>query len=74
MGYQTLNELFEDGYLSGIADIYRLPSRLSEELSGNVSNPKALHNKKGWGEKSVRNLLESIEKRKALPFSKYSNF
>ena len=72
LGYQTLNELVEDGYLTSIADIYRLPSRLSDELNGNISSPQTLHTKKGWGEKSVRNLIENIEKRRSISLSKYS--
>jgi len=54
LGEKVITELYNDGYLSTIADIFTLKEHTLE-----------LMNKEGFGQKSVENLLSAIETSKA---------
>jgi len=51
LGKERIKELLDLGYITDIASLYRLDDRAQE-----------LENRKGWGEKSVKKLLDEIEK------------
>jgi len=59
IGAESVEELHTAGLLRSVADIYRL-HRHADRL-------KAMP---GWGEKSVRQLLEGIEKRREIPLER----
>lgn len=59
LGEKIVTELFNDGFLHSIADIFRLDRHYS-----------TLIQKEGYGEKSVQKLLEAIEKSKQNPLDK----
>lgn len=59
LGEKIVTELFNDGFLHSIADIFRLDKHYS-----------TLIQKEGYGEKSVQKLLEAIEKSKQNPLDK----
>jgi len=57
MGEATVNALFEKGFVRNVADLYYL-------------TPAQLYQLEGFKEKSVNNLLASIEKSKQVPFER----
>lgn len=59
LGERTVDLFVTLGYLKNIADIYEL-HRFANDIK----------NLEGWGEKSVDNLLESIEASKSQPFNR----
>ncbi len=59
LGEKIVTELFNDGFLHHIADIFRLEKHYSSLIL-----------KEGYGEKSVQKLLEAIEKSKQNPLDK----
>jgi DNA ligase (NAD+) len=81
LGIAVITELYESGYISSPADLYRLSIRESEDGDSNTvelstqgyndHNLLSLLEKKGWGEKSVTALLNSISSRKELSFDRF---
>ncbi len=59
LGYSIIEKFIELGYLHDITDIYKL-----------YKNEKELKKIEGFGEKSIDNILSSIEKSKERPFDK----
>jgi DNA ligase (NAD+) len=59
LGYETIETLYQKGFIRHISDIYDLHKR-SDEL-------KTIER---FGEKSINNMLDGIEKSKQMPFEK----
>lgn len=59
LGYQILEKFIQLGYLKDITDIYKLDKKIKE-----------LKSLEGFGEKSIDNILGSIERSKTRPFEK----
>lgn len=57
MGPETIEDFFDQGFIKDIADLY-------------VLQPEALLQLDGWREKSVSNLLASIDESKQVPFER----
>lgn len=71
-------ELFEECYISSPVDIFTLKERLQLEdlhaqdaANDTEDDFEGLRQKKGWGDKSLENLLASIEARRSLPFPRF---
>ncbi len=62
LGYSSIEQLVEKGFLFDYADIYYLMEKKEE-----------LEKLEGWGEKSVNNLLEAIEESKKNPLFRFYN-
>ena len=60
LGGRTLKEFLQLGWINNPADIFRLKNHAGE-----------LQGRKGWQEKSVGNLLESIEARRSIPLARF---
>lgn len=58
LGKKNVEQLVREGVIHDIPDFFRL-------------DPEKLAALDGWGEKSARNILAAIEKRKELPFSQF---
>ena len=58
LGKMNVEQLVREGLLRDIPDFFRL-------------DPEKLAALDGWGEKSARNLLEAIEKRKTIPLGQF---
>ncbi len=65
LGSKIVDELVEDGIVTNIIDIYT--------LKDNIDKIEGLLKKKGWGKRSVENLLESIEASRTRPLDKLIN-
>ena len=59
LGYQIIDKFIKAGYLKDISDIYRLKE-----------HKDSLIKLEGFGEKSIDNILKSIEKSREKPFEK----
>jgi DNA ligase (NAD+) len=59
MGEKTIVEFFEDGLVHSPADIFRLGEK-ADRLQG----------REGWGETSIRNLLDAIEAKRRPPLDR----
>lgn len=71
LGPARIEELHQLGMLRSIADIYSLrKADLGEDIS-NPSEHSSLRDRKGWGDKSVNNLLAAIDSRKKLSFDRF---
>jgi DNA ligase (NAD+) len=64
MGAKIIEEFYEDGLIEGPADIFRLEEKDRKSLT-------PLRAREGWGEQSARNLFESIDKRREIPFDRF---
>ena len=60
LGHKQIEEFFEAGFLKEPADIFRLSTHKAEILD-----------REGYGEKSIANLLASIEARRAVELSRF---
>jgi DNA ligase (NAD+) len=60
LGEKTIREFYEEGWLAGPADIFRLPAREAE-----------IAKREGWGPVSARNLVQAIEARRHIPLSRF---
>jgi DNA ligase (NAD+) len=60
LGPKRVQELMDKGFIGDVASIYRLHEKEGE-----------LGEMAGWGEKSARKLIESIESSKGKPFDKF---
>jgi DNA ligase (NAD+) len=56
LGYKTLMDFAERGWIKDVGDIYYL-------------RPEQLEGMEGWGELSIRNLFDAIERSKARPLA-----
>ena len=75
LGPARVEELHEMGLLRSPADIFRLRERdisgISQSVSGGDTDAGSLRDAKGWGDRSVNNLLQSIDSRKRIEFHKF---
>ena len=60
LGEKTVQEFFDEGWLSSPADLFRLPRR-EKEIVG----------REGWGELSARNLSRAIEARRHISLARF---
>ncbi|HEY0244471.1 MAG TPA: NAD-dependent DNA ligase LigA, partial [Mucilaginibacter sp.] len=59
LGDETIETLYQRGFIRHISDIYKLPNHIDE-----------LKKMERFGEKSINNMLDGIEKSKQMPFEK----
>ncbi len=59
LGEKTVREFYEEGWLQGPADLFRLPAREAEIAA-----------REGWGVVSARNLTRAIEARRVIPLDR----
>jgi NAD-dependent DNA ligase len=81
LGFSTISELFDYGYIASIADLFTLHDNVgnvtdvnNDNTTATTANSTSLYTKKGWGVKSVTKLLNSIDKCKSIPFNKYVQY
>jgi DNA ligase (NAD+) len=60
LGEKTIREFYDEGWLHGPADLFRLPSREAEIAA-----------REGWGKVSARNLARAIEARRRIPLDRF---
>ena len=60
LGEKTIREFYEEGWLHGPADLFRLPAREA-----------AIAEREGWGKVSARNLARAIEARRRIPLDRF---
>ena len=60
LGEKTIREFYEEGWLHGPADLFRLPAREAE-----------IAEREGWGKVSARNLARAIEARRRIPLERF---
>ena len=59
-GEKTIREFYDEGWLQGPADLFRLPAREAEIAA-----------RDGWGEVSARNLSRAIAARRNIPLARF---
>ena len=64
LGAKQVEAFYEEGLIGGPTDIFKLEER------DKLSNMK-LSDRKGWGEKSVRNLFDAINERRQIPLDRF---
>ncbi len=64
LAIKQIEELYDKGVVTSVCDIFTLPDRLNS-----IVPPLDLWD--GWGEKSVLNLIASIEKSRSIPLDKF---
>ncbi len=64
LGEKQIAQLFDRGWIHDPADIFKLAAR-------NRSEDNALESWNGWGELSVRNLMNAIEERRSIDFHRF---
>jgi DNA ligase (NAD+) len=60
LGEKTIQEFYDEGWLHGPADVFRLPQREAE-----------IATREGWGKQSARNLSRAIEARRTMPLERF---
>jgi DNA ligase (NAD+) len=60
LGEKTIQEFYDEGWLSSPADLFRLPEREG-----------AIAQREGWGKVSARNLSRAIEARRRIPLERF---
>jgi DNA ligase (NAD+) len=60
LGEKTIREFYEEGWLQGPPDLFKLPAREAE-----------IAQREGWGELSARNLSRAIEARRTIPLARF---
>jgi DNA ligase (NAD+) len=60
LGEKTIQEFYDEGWLHGPADVFRLPQREAE-----------IATRDGWGKQSARNLSRAIESRRTIPLERF---
>jgi DNA ligase (NAD+) len=60
LGEKTIREFYDEGWLQGPADLFRLPEREA-----------AIAQREGWGEVSARNLSRAIEARRTIALARF---
>jgi DNA ligase (NAD+) len=60
LGDKTIQEFFNEGWLHGPADVFRLPDREAE-----------IAVREGWGKLSARNLSRAIRARETIPLERF---
>ncbi len=60
LGDKTIQEFYDEGWLHGPADVFRLPDREAE-----------IATREGWGKLSARNLSRAIAARRTIPLERF---
>jgi DNA ligase (NAD+) len=60
LGEKTIREFYDEGWLQGPADLFKLPEREAEIAA-----------REGWGEVSARNLSRAIAARRTIPLARF---
>jgi len=60
LGGKTIQEFYDEGWLHGPADLFKLPDREAE-----------IAKREGWGELSARNLSRAITARRTIPLERF---
>jgi DNA ligase (NAD+) len=60
LGEKTIREFYDEGWLHGPADLFRLPAREAE-----------IAQREGWGKVSARNLSRAIAARRHIPLDRF---
>jgi DNA ligase (NAD+) len=60
LGDKTIQEFYNEGWLHGPADLFRLPEREAE-----------IATREGWGKQSARNLSRAIAARRTVPLERF---
>jgi DNA ligase (NAD+) len=60
LGDKTIQEFYDEGWLHGPADLFRLPDREAE-----------IATREGWGKLSARNLSRAIAARRTVPLGRF---
>ncbi|HEY4041308.1 MAG TPA: NAD-dependent DNA ligase LigA [Rhodopila sp.] len=60
LGEKTIQEFYNEGWLHGPADLFRLPEREAEIAA-----------REGWGKQSARNLSRAITARRTVPLERF---
>jgi DNA ligase (NAD+) len=60
LGEKTIQEFYNEGWLHGPADLFKLPERESE-----------IATREGWGKLSARNLSRAIAARRTIPLERF---
>jgi DNA ligase (NAD+) len=60
LGEKTIREFYDEGWLGGPADLFRLPAREAE-----------IAVREGWGAVSARNLSRAIAARRVIPLARF---
>jgi DNA ligase (NAD+) len=60
LGEKTIREFYDEGWLQGPADLFKLPAREAEIAA-----------REGWGEVSARNLSRAIAARRTIPLARF---
>ncbi len=64
LGAKIIEEFYEDGLIQSPADIFKLEQKDKKSLT-------PLRVREGWGDLSAKNLFESIETRRTIPFDRF---
>jgi DNA ligase (NAD+) len=64
LGDKTLRELWNEGIIKSPTDIFTLELKQKEGVI-------KLHKREGWGEKSIQNLFNAIEKRRTIDLNRF---
>ena len=68
LGHKIIEQLYEMGKIKSLGDLYRLKG-YDDQLEPDAENK--LQNIKGWGEKSVSALFDTIEASRKIPFHRF---
>ncbi len=60
LGEKTIQEFYDEGWLTAPADLFRLPAREAEIAA-----------REGWGKQSARNLARAIDARRRIPLARF---
>jgi DNA ligase (NAD+) len=60
LGDKTIQEFYDEGWLHGPADVFKLPEREAE-----------IATREGWGKLSARNLTRAITARRTIPLERF---
>lgn len=69
LGEKQIAQLFDRGWVHDPADIFKLAKRNLAE--SNATDGQVLESWNGWGELSVRNLMQAIEERRTIEFHRF---
>jgi DNA ligase (NAD+) len=61
LGEKTIREFYDEGWLQGPADLFKLPAREAEIAA-----------REGWGAVSARNLSRAIAARRSIPLARFT--
>ena len=69
LGLSRIKELHSLGLIKSVADIYMLRKADLRTIAN--TEDLSLRNRKGWGDRSVNNLLSAIDQRRSLTFERF---